>query len=484
MELAIVMPEILDQDATSQLAALSARSVSTVELLEAALERHAETHEAVNAVVAAEPERALERAREIDDARARGEALGALAGLPMTIKDTFDVVGMPASSGIADLRWRQAEDAVCVAHARRAGAVIWGKTNVPVMAADWQSANELYGVTNNPWDAARTCGGSSGGAAAALATRVTALEIGSDIGGSLRVPASFCGIFSHKPTWGLVSLRGQVPPSPGSYAERDLSVVGPMARSARDLRLLLSVIEGGPLPPKAPPADLKETRIGLWLDDPQCPLDPQVRHVLERLADDLRAAGAQVEPIASPVDMRAMLFAYQVLVCATMAEDLPTDVLRAMERARWAAKRALEQGAAPLSHAISALAYTARHTEWAAADAVRARLRHEVGAAFERWHAILAPTAPVPPFPHDARPFLRRTLRMSDGRVIPYLSMLSWIGLASALYLPATTVPAGRTANGLPVGAQLIGPRGGDARTLAIAQAIDENIRGFDAPPV
>lgn len=476
------MPDFLDQDATGQLAALAAKRVSAVDLLKSALARHAETHAALNAVVAADPDRALERARASDDARARGEHLGPLAGLPMTVKDTFDVVGMPASSGLAHLRRRQAEDAQVVAHARRAGAVVWGKTNVPVMAADWQSTNALHGPTNNPWDLARTSGGSSGGAAAALAARVTPLEIGSDIGGSLRVPAGFCGVFSHKPTWGTVSQRGHVPPSPGSLVERDLNVVGPMARSARDLRLLLSIIENGPLAPKAPPADLKETRIGLWLEDPLCPLDPQARAVLERFAGELRAAGATVDLIASPVDMRGLLFAYQTLLGAVLGEDLPPRMLRGLEMMRPFARTALARGAGPLSSAAMTLAYTARHREWMAADAVRARLRHEIGAAFDRWDVILAPITPVPAFPHDRRPFQKRRLKTSEGTQIPYNSILTWIAPATALHLPATTVPAGLTESDLPVGAQLIGPFGGDARTLAIAQAIDENVRGFVAP--
>ena len=476
------MADILDGDASAQIFALNSGRISAVELLKIALMRHAETHEALNAVVAAEPERALAAARAIDDLRLRGEPVGPLAGLPMTVKDTFDVVGMPASSGLAHLRRRQAEDAMAVSHARRAGAVIWGKTNVPVMAGDWQSANALYGVTNNPWDVARTPGGSSGGAAAALAARVTALEIGSDIGGSLRVPASFCGVYAHKPTWGLVNPRGHVPPHPGSHAERDLNVVGPMARSARDLRLLLSVIENGPLAPRAPPARLEEVSIGLWLGDTLCPLDPEVRAVLERFAEDLRAAGAEVEEIPSPTDMTALLHAYQTLLGAVLSEDMPAKALRAMEWMRPAARWAMARGAGPLSSAAATLAYTARHREWLAADAVRARLRHDIDGLFERWQVILAPIAPVPAFPHDPRPFQRRTLTMSDGRMIPYPSMLTWISLATALHLPATAIPAGATAAGLPVGAQLIGPRGGDARTLAIAQAIEETVRGFVAP--
>jgi amidase len=478
------MADLLDQDATSQLVALTGKRVSSVELLKMALTRHAETHSKLNAVVAADPERALERARALDDARVRGEIMGPLAGLPMTVKDTFDVAGMAASSGMPELRRRMVEDASAVSHARRAGAVIWGKTNVPVMAADWQSFNKLYGVTNNPWDPTRTPGGSSGGAAAALAAGVTPLEIGSDIGGSLRVPASFCGVFSHKPTWGMVSQRGHVPPSPGSFVERDLNVVGPMARSVRDLRLLLSIIESGPLAPKAPPADLKEIKIGLWLEDALCPLDPEARTVIEAFADDIRAAGAEVEPIVSPVDVHALLHAYQTLLGAVLGEDLPQRMVAGMELMRPFARRALARGAGPFSNAAMTMGYTARHREWMAADAVRQRLRHEIGQAFDKWTVILAPVAPVPAFPHDRRPFQRRSLKMSDGTSIPYPSMLTWISAATALRLPATAMPAGLTLAGLPVGVQLIGPTGGDGRVLAVAQAIDEAVRGFEPPPL
>lgn len=477
------MTEMLELDATDQLAELAAKRLSAVELLKAHLARHEQTHAALNAVVMADPERALEAARASDDRRAKRKRQGPLAGLPMTLKDTFDVAGMPASSGLETLRRRQAEDATVVAHARAAGAVIWGKTNVPVMAADWQSFNALYGASNNPWDPSRTTGGSSGGAAAALAARVTALEIGSDIGGSLRVPASFCGVFSHKPTWGLVSQHGHVPPRPGSWVERDLNVVGPMARSARDLRLLLSVIANGPIAPKAPLADLKAARIALWLEEPLFPLDPQARVVIEGFAAKLALEGAQVTLIPAPVEARALLGAFHTLLGAVLAEDLPLSVLRQMQRMRPFAKFAVRRGAGPDSSAAMALAYTASHLEWMEADAVRCRLRHEIGAVFEKYDAILAPITPTPAFPHDHRPFQKRTLKLSNGETIAYNAMLNWIALATALGLPATTVPAGRAASGLPVGVQIIGPAGGDGRTLGLAQAIEERLGGFAAPP-
>jgi amidase len=476
------MEDLLKRDATDQLAALAARRVSAVELLKAELARHEQVHGRINAVVALGLDRAMEHAAAIDDLRIRGEPLGALAGLPMTVKDTLDVTGLPASSGLKHLRARQAEDAKAVKQARQAGAVIWGKTNTPVLAGDWQTFNGLYGTTSNPWDLTRTPGGSSGGAAAALAAGVTALEIGSDIGGSLRVPASFCGIYSHKPTWGLVGQRGHVPPTPGSWSERDLNVVGPMARSARDLRLLLSVLEGGVPAPRAPPAELKGARIALWLDEPSFPLDPQVRAAIESFAAELAAAGAEVSPIASPLHMPTLMSAYRTLLGAIIGEDMPDKAIRAMTRMRGLARWQVDRGAEAASNAAMTLAYTATHREWMAADAGRNRLRHEIGAVFDRFDAILAPIAPVAAFPHDHRPFARRSLVASDGKAMPYGSMLNWISLATALHLPATAIPAGPTAGGLPVGAQLIGPLNGDARVLALAQAIEETVRRFVAP--
>ena len=474
------MTDLLARDATGQLSALKAKEVSAVELLKLSLARHEQTHSRLNAVIAADLERALDTAKAADDLRAKGANVGPLAGLPITIKDTLDVAGMAASSGVAALRRRKAEDAVAVGLVRQAGAVIWGKTNVPVMAADWQSFNPLYGTTNNPWDLARTPGGSSGGAAAALAAGITALEIGSDIGGSLRVPASFCGVFSHKPTWGLVSQRGHVPPTPGTHAERDLNVIGPMARSVRDLRLLLSVMTEG-VPPKAEIADLSRLRIGLWLDG--FPLDPEVAAVIEVLGAQLSATGAEVRPISNPVPLDQLMAAYQTLLGSVLATDMPTRTQIAMRRMRGVAGLALRFGADPHSWAGLTRAYTATHAEWIAADEVRARLKLTAQDAFAAVDVIIAPVAPVVAFPHDDSPFAARKLRTSEGASLPYGGMLGWIALATACHLPATTIPAGLSGSGLPVGVQVIGPHGSDSRTLAIAQAIDENLGGFVAPP-
>ena len=443
---------------------------------------HEAVNPALNAVVARRPGARASRARAIDDRRVAGEHLGALAGLPMTIKDTLDVDGLPASSGLKALLGRTPRDSAVAARARAAGAVIWGKTNVPVMAGDWQSFNGLYGVTNNPWDVKRTSGGSSGGAAAALASGITALEIGSDIGGSLRVPAAFCGVFSHKPTWGMVSQRGHVPPRPGTLAERDLNVVGPMARSARDLRLLLSVLEeGAPLAAKAPPAELKDLRVGLWTDEPGFPLDPEVRAVVEAFGERLAVRGAAVERVR-PVDGPALLAAYRQLLAPLIAEDMPPALRRRMERARPFARLAHAVGVRR-AWAVQVLNNTASHADWLAANEARARFGQHLRGVFERHDVLIAPVACVTAFPHDHAPFSNRRLALSDGRAIDYGAMLNWISMATACGLPATAFPAGPSASGLPVGVQIIGPRGGDARVLSVAQAIEEALGGFVPPP-
>jgi amidase len=476
------MSDLLALDATGQLQALESRRISAAELLDLSVARRDAQHTRINAVVETDLERARFRARAIDELRAKGEHLGPLAGLPMTIKDTLDVDGLPASSGLAALRRKAVHDAAAVACARREGAVIWGKTNVPVMAADWQTYNSLYGTTSNPWDTGRTCGGSSGGAAAALASGVTALEIGSDIGGSLRVPASFCGVFSHKPTWGMVSQQGHVPPARGTWAARDLNVIGPMARSARDLRLLMSVIEEGPIAAKAAAPPLKELRIGVWLNEPSFALDPEVGAVVTGFAQQIARRGATVAAVR-PVDGAVLVAAYRVLLMGALEPDLPASARRSMRSLRGLAGLARRFGATSESWAGQVLGYTATHAEWLAADEARARIGFQLKPLFEAYDVVLAPVAPVAAFPHDHRAFNSRKLVQSDGVRLPYGAMLDWIALATACGLPATTVPAGLTPGGLPVGVQVIGPRGADSRTLGVAQAIEQELGGFQPPP-
>jgi amidase len=473
--------DILSLDATDQLQALAALQISSRELLEASVVRMDRLNPKLNVVVSRDLDGAYARARMIDERRARGEPLGLLGGLPMTVKDTFDVEGLPASAGVKALLNRTAEDAAVVARVRSAGAIVWGKTNTPVYAADWQTYNSLYGTTNNPWDLTRTPGGSSGGSAAAVAVGITALEIGADIGGSMRVPASFCGVFAHKPTYGLVSQQGLVPP-PGVAADLDLAVVGPMARSARDLRLLLSIISESPIPAQAPPAELKRLNVALWLDEPTFKLDAETKVTLEAFAMRLEATGAKVDRIACPVSAEQLMATYILLLYAIIGANLPWAERHLYELLRGPAKIARAMGADALSWAQCVLAYTARHREWLQASDVRAQLSDAMRRFFTRFDVLLAPISPTAAFPHDQRPIRRRKLKCSDGHEIAYIEMLKWIALATVCGLPATAIPSGLNALGLPVGVQIIGPRGGDALTLAVAQAIDEQFGGFSAP--
>ncbi len=275
-----------------------------------------------------------------------------------------------------------------------------------------------------------------------------------------------------------------MPPAPGAQSERDLNVVGPMARSARDLRLLLSVLEAGPLAAKSQAIpELKGLRIGLWTEEPGFVLDAPVKAAVEAFAAELAREGAHVEPVTQPVDTGALFVAYRALLAGLLAQDLPPGQLRSMQRARPFAKLALAMGAGPDSWAAFSLAYTVSHLDWLAADETRARAAWQMRALFGRFDAILAPITPVAAFPHDHRPFGKRTLALSDGSKAPYLAALSWISVATACGLPATAIPVGQTSGGLPVGAQLIGPRGGDSRTLAVAEAIEARLGGFVSPP-
>ncbi|HYG25886.1 MAG TPA: amidase family protein, partial [Caulobacteraceae bacterium] len=306
------------------------------------------------------------------------------------------------------------------------------------------------------------------------------LEIGSDIGGSLRVPASFCGVFSHKPTWGMVTQRGHVPPAPGIPIEPDLNVVGPIARSARDLRLLLGVLDGRPSKAKAVPT--QGLRVALWVDDPAFTVDAEVRAAIEAFGARLEEAGAVVEPV-TPLDSRALFDAYIVLLLSLLGADLPASTRAGFRALRPAALAARKLGAGSLSWAAATVAYTATHRDWLAAEAARGAMQQQMARLFERYDIVLAPVNPVVAFPHDHKPFMRRKLVCSGGQKIPYTTMLQWISLATALKLPATAVPAGPNNTGLPVGAQLIGPHGEDERLLAIAEGIEAALGGLYVPP-
>lgn len=476
------MTDILSLDATDQIAMLAAGEINARELLEAVVKRTDQLHPQLNAVIARDLDRAFIRAKQVDDRRARGESVGALAGLPMTVKDMLDVEGLPGSAGMPELLDRDCTNASVVQSVFDQDGNIWGKTNLSYKGGDTQSHNNLYGTTNNPWDVSRTCGGSSGGSAVALATGMTALEIGGDIGGSLRCPASFCGVFSHKPTFGLVSQKGLVPPV-NRAADIDMAVVGPMARSARDLSLLLPILSGQAARDLSN-TYLRDLRIALWLDEPTFSLDPLVLSPLEDFAGQLDDTGLTVETINCPIDAERMMAAYIVLLFSQGMHDLSNTQHILYELMRLPALAALRMGAGPISWANGIKALTARHNEWMEANEARAEFQQSMCRFFENYDAIIAPVVPIPAFPHTKVPLELRKLTLSTGQKVPYLEMVNWIALATLCGLPATSIPAGKTETGLPVGVQIIGPHGADMHMLRIAQMIEEQFGGFEPPPI
>jgi amidase len=481
------MTALAFQSAGELLAALRRREVGSRELLEHALARVERWNPAVNAVVSLDVERARTAADAADRALAAGEWTGPLHGLPVTVKDSYETAGLRTTCGVPELaQYVPKSDAVAVARLRAAGAVIFGKTNTPTWTADWQTTNPIFGTTNNPWDRARTPGGSSGGSAAAIAAGLSALELGSDIGGSIRVPSHCCGVFGHKPSHGLVPQRGHIPGPPGTLSEADLNCVGPIARSSQDLALALDVLVG-PLPELAhavslrlPPARAEQLgafRVATWLDEPACPVDHEMRSVLERAADALERAGAKLERRARPeIDFREAVEIYVALLMPIMSLAFPEQLAR-----RAIADGERVPGDAPGLLAASARAYASRHRDWLVAHERRERMRARWAAFFRDFDVLLCPVMLTPAFVQDESEFTGRRI-VVNGETRSYLEHIQWPGLITMALLPSTVIPVGRTAGGLPVGVQIVGPYLEDRTPLAFAAAAERELGGFVPP--
>lgn len=461
---------------------LSSRAL--VELYIARIERH---DPSINAVVVRLFEQARARADEADRACARGERCGPLHGVPITIKECFDVQATASTFGHPERRDHRAHrNATAVERLVQAGAIVLGKTNVPKDLSDWQSHNALYGVTNNPWDITRTPGGSSGGASAALAAGFSALELGSDVGGSIRMPAHCCGVYGHKPTFGVVPLTGHsLTPhaNPG-----DIQVAGPLARSALDLDIALRLIAGPDgaqarawslrLPePKAAP--LSSYRVAVITSDDQFPTDRDTQHVASSVADALKHDGAQVD-LDPPLPMSSREY-YELYVALLRGATSGRRSLA--EIARFAAQAAATDPADHRYEAIMLRGLAQNHRQWIGHDDARQQLRVGWEAFFDRYDAVIAPIATTPAFTHEFN--VPRHLHMLDidGTPRPIADNYYWIGIAGTAYLPATAIPAGLSARGLPIGMQIIGREFADLTCIALARHLEQSYRGFVAPP-
>jgi amidase len=470
-------------------AAMDAGEVSAVELAEAVIERIERLDPAINAVPVRDLDRALEAARGADAARTHGERRP-LLGVPVTVKESFNVAGLPTTWGIPPFKdFTPQSDAVAVSRLRSAGAVILGKTNVPVALGDLQTYNPIYGTTNNPWDLSRTPGGSSGGSAAALAAGFGAVSIGSDIAGSLRVPAHFSGVYAHKPSFGLLPSRGHTaPPAAPVVYDRDLTVIGPMARGASDLMMLLELLAepdlhgigiAHQLALRPPRHDrLADYRVLIVETHPAIETSAAVRKAIDAVVSVLSSAGAAVhrhsELLPDQLDAARI---YMRLLLASVAAGHPPKAYSAAQAAAAAAD--------PDDHSLAAerargggLSYR----DWITTDSARARLREQWRQLFEQFDIVLCPAAPTTAFPHDqsADQWTRKIL--IDGQKYDYADQLVWAGIATAPGLPATVAPVGLSDDGLPIGLQLIGPLFEDRTPIRFAELLEAEVGGFRAP--
>ncbi len=463
------------------------RKLGCLEVLDLYLARMERLNGKLNAIVVTDVDGARRRARQADAALRRGKPWGPFHGVPMTIKESYDVAGMPTTWGLPALKDNVApRNALAVDRLLAAGVVLFGKTNVPAWLADYQSYNDVYGTTNNPWDLARSPGGSSGGSAVALAAGLTGLEAGSDIGSSIRNPAHYCGVFGHKPTFGIVPPRGQA--LPGRVAPGDISVIGPMARSAEDLAIGLSVMAGpdeidGAGLRLALPAPrrkaLREFKVAVMLDDPAAEVDREVQARLQALADFLGKRKVKVSLTARPAfdtaeAHRTYIF---LLRAATAGRQTAEEFSRNAE---------ITRGLAPDDqryYAWTMRANTASHRDWLAANETRHKMRWRWAEFFREWDLLLCPVASSAAFPHDHAGERHERMITVNGKRVPCVDQLFWAGYGGMAYLPATVAPAGLTPAGLPVGVQIIGPQYGDRTCIEFARLLEREFQAFVPPP-
>lgn len=474
--------------ATRLIRALRARKIGALELLDLYAARIARHDRSLNSLCVLDFDAARKRARAFDRKSGRaGAKAAALAGLPMTVKESFDLKGHPSTWGLAEYKdMPAASDAAAVERFARAGANVFGKSNVPTLLADWETNNPVYGKTVNPWDASRTPGGSSGGAAAALAAGLTGLEAGSDIGGSIRNPANYCGVYGHKPTWGICSMEGHA--LPGSAHPADISAIGPLARSAFDLELALRIMAGPDAIDGAgwklalqKPArkTLRGLRVAVLATHPTAETDATVQAAIGRLAQFLAKRGAKVSERALPdFDLgEAHRVFIQLLRGATSGRQTPEFFAQMLT-----AKDKLDPKDGSY-YAQMVRANTQPHKDWLVASNRRHQMRLAWAEFFRDWDVLLCPNAASAAFPHSLPGERWERMITVNGKPQPATTQMWWAGIAGMCYLPGTAAPVGLSPEGLPIGVQIVGPQYGDLATIRVAQLIEREYYAFVPPP-
>jgi len=480
------MTDLSYLSATNAVAQIKSGKLSSEALLNHSFERIDQLNPQINAIVTEQRELALEQARAADCAVVAGEDWGPLHGLPMSVKESFDVTGLATTWGLPQKKNNiAASDAVAVERLKSNGAIVFGKTNVPLLLGDFQSFNEIYGITNNPWDQARSPGGSSGGAAAALAAGFVSLELGSDIGGSIRNPAHYCGVFGHKPSWGLIPQRGHG--MPGILSETDLAVIGPLARTAQDLKLAFELLcgpdelEAARYQKNLSPATqthLGEFRVAVLSQHENSPVSAETVTRVQQLVTVFSDAGAQVKADFAPGFSIAEADAiYQQMLQSTIAATVSDGLFTKLCDK---AKRLSESDQNPKAQQLRA--QTMYYRDWHRLNEARAHIRWAWHQYFKNVDLLIAPVMPTAAFEHDHTPFSKRKIEV-DGTLQSYGQQIFWSGLASLSYLPSTVIPTGVNAQGLPIGLQLIGPAFGDLTTLKAAQLLEQVGFAFAPPP-
>ena len=472
---------------TKQLSSLIRRKkIGCLELLDLYLQRIKRYNSTINAIIFMDVEAARKRAQAADKALASGDNWGPLHGVPMTIKESFDVEGMPTTWGLTQYRNNYAtKNASVVERLLNAGAVVFGKTNVPRYLADWQTFNQIYGTTNNPWDVALVPGGSSGGSAAALAAGLTGLEVGSDIGASIRNPAHYCGVYGHKPTFGIVSGQGQA--LPGIVAEPDIAVVGPLARSADDLAVALNVIAGPDdidqtgwqvRLPKPEKKKFSDYHIAVIYTDPEAEVDDEVQNSIQNLVAFLAKNKVKVRENARPkIDSREAHRNYIQLLRAATSGALTPEEFRMNSEAFKTLNPSDESYRAQMIRAQAM-----HHKDWLSLNESRHRMRLAWAKFFREYDLLLCPTATTTAFPHNQNGERWERMVMVNGKPQPSTTQMFWAGYSCNVYLPSTVAPAGFSSNGLPVGVQIIGPQYGDHSCIHFARLLEREFQGFSPP--